>query len=74
MARDGVGALGELMLRRFQVFCCGPDRSEIRSVEAESRQQAIAMARQNYPGCQCAAVDAELMDLAKAGRPGLRVP
>jgi hypothetical protein len=57
------------MLRRYQVYCSGPDRSETRSVEAESRQQALDWARQAYPGCQCAAVDAALVDLAKSGRP-----
>lgn len=74
VARDGVGARIERMLRRFQVFCSGPDGSEIRSVEAESRQQAVAWGREVYPGCQCVALDAALLDLAKAGRPDPSVP
>jgi hypothetical protein len=70
VARDGFGAEVGTMLRRFQVFCSGPEGSQAQSVEAENRQQALDWARKTYPGCQCAAVDAALVDLAKTARPG----
>jgi hypothetical protein len=52
------------MLRRYQVWSCSSSTPGARSVQAENREQAIALARRFHPTGPLVAIDAELMELA----------
>ena len=52
------------MLRRYQVWSCSSSTPGARSVQAENREQAIALARRFNPTGLLVAIDAELMELA----------
>lgn len=52
------------MIRRYQVWSCNSSAGGTRSVQAESREQAIALARRSHLSGPLVAIDAELMELA----------